>query len=435
MAYLCPGLTLNDQFLMIRPLGEGASGLTWHVFDLEEKRNLAVKFLKTAKPSPEAERAFIEEEERVRSLTSPYIVKSFGYQPAVGSNGAGLICFEYLEGAMTLFEACTGLMAGRENNEVTALLGILTLFAQAAEGLGAIHSVGVVHRDIKPENVVVDLRMRARLIDFGLALAGHSKHSWERHGTRSFTAPEVGAKPAGPRSDVYSLGLSLYVCLTGELPVLNLPIPLVDELRVKFPDVPAEILEELDGVFVTSVQRDPELRYRDGTEMARALGAVNEKLRQLRLDPKKVKHAVRDIKGGHVRDLRAVVDSFIQLAADLEITRLPYYRLDGLLLTVADDAKHEFSNRTPAFVFMYKGVQYQINSDTMRKAMYRLVDAAERVRQQNGDFDQLVVSTSTKDGVRTLRLASYLPDSEGALAANGFYCYAADDMARLGALG
>ncbi len=169
MAYIDPGSVLNDRFLLISELGSGTFGLTHHSFDLELKHNVAIKFLKNASPSAKELKALKAEEQMVNSLTSPYVIKSLGYFPGVGSNPADLICFEYPQGAKTL-DYVAAMLRGQDADysHEGALLSVLTLLAQCADGLGALHEKEILHRDLKPNNIVVDLHFRAKLIDFGL---------------------------------------------------------------------------------------------------------------------------------------------------------------------------------------------------------------------------------------------------------------------------
>ena len=91
-----------------------------------------------------------------------------------------------------------------------------------AAGLAAAHATGVVHRDIKPANVWLDADTgRARVLDFGLACFGSGAEAqtndWVLEGTPGYMAPEqIGGRPATPRSDLFSLGATLYECATGE---------------------------------------------------------------------------------------------------------------------------------------------------------------------------------------------------------------------------
>ena len=92
----------------------------------------------------------------------------------------------------------------------------LEISRELCAGLAAAHDKGVLHRDLKPSNVMIDGRGRARITDFGLAVAAHEVIEGEVSGTPAYMAPEqLAGKGASVRSDIYALGLVLYELSTG----------------------------------------------------------------------------------------------------------------------------------------------------------------------------------------------------------------------------
>src|SRR5262249_52442683 len=96
---------------------------------------------------------------------------------------------------------------------------------QVAEGLGAAHRANLIHRDIKPANIILDRATgRARIMDFGLvrvtSLPGGTTHEGTLLGTPDYMSPEQIREPEriDARSDIYSLGVTLYEMLTGQIP-------------------------------------------------------------------------------------------------------------------------------------------------------------------------------------------------------------------------
>ena len=164
------------------------------------------------------------------------------------------------------------------------------LVAQVADGLAAAHREKIVHRDLKPDNVLLTHRCVPKIADFGLAKrvfwqdglpAGHLV------GTPNFMAPELfQGEPATPASDIYALGVSYFLLLTGRFPftagslgelmrsVVNDPLP---NVRDDDPDIPLEMAECL-GLLMA---RSPANRPRDGIEAAQLLRAVLGHLRDL----------------------------------------------------------------------------------------------------------------------------------------------------------
>ena len=97
--------------------------------------------------------------------------------------------------------------------------------ATLADALAHAHDVGVIHRDLKPQNILIDTSGRAKIADFGLAKWYNHPESFSTStkllGTPQYFSPEqatLNGTAVGPRSDIYSLGVILYQCITGSLP-------------------------------------------------------------------------------------------------------------------------------------------------------------------------------------------------------------------------
>ncbi len=135
-----------------------------------------------------------------------------------------------------------------------------------AQGLQAIHELGLVHRDIKPENVLIDERERPVLIDFGnataLDTAGQIKHNFFAV-SRCFAAPEQyinDLSRTGPWTDVYAFGALLYFCLTGQRPTdsaVRAAGGEVAPLASLVPDLPAPLLQAIDHAMAMDPAQRP----------------------------------------------------------------------------------------------------------------------------------------------------------------------------------
>ena len=169
--------------------------------------------------------------------------------------------------------------AGPLGQEQTVELG-----AQLARGLAAAHRVGLVHRDVKPGNIMVSPGQPAKLIDFGLALLGDGGEPGADDravGTFLYSSPEQSGmlkRAVDGRSDLYSLGVVLFECLTGRLPFeaadvgellrlhLVAPVPDLHELR-------AGIDPALVAVIGRLLAKDPDDRYPDAAAVLADLRA------------------------------------------------------------------------------------------------------------------------------------------------------------------
>jgi serine/threonine protein kinase len=164
---------------------------------------------------------------------------------------------------------------------------VLKIIADAADALDYAHQQGVVHRDIKPANLMwlVDAKV-VKLTDFGIARITDSSKTKTGMvlGTPSYMSPEqLSGKKVDGRSDLFSLGVTLYQMLTGSLPfqgdsmatlmfkIANEPHTAANTVR---PDLPAAINSIIDR----TLQKDLALRYARGAELAAELRAALKNL-------------------------------------------------------------------------------------------------------------------------------------------------------------
>ncbi|MEV0901502.1 diguanylate cyclase [Actinoplanes sp. NPDC049802] len=187
---------------------------------------------------------------------------------AVGDlDGVPALVLEHLPGGSLADQLALGLPAEE---------WVVGLAARLARGLAAAHRLGLVHRDIKPGNIMVGPDRPAKLIDFGLARLGEEVSALdEAVGTFLYSAPEQSGmlkRPVDRRSDLYSLGVVLFECLTGRLPFeaddvgellrlhLTAPVPDLAELRPGIHPALAEVVCRL-------LAKDPDDRYQDARSL------------------------------------------------------------------------------------------------------------------------------------------------------------------------
>ncbi|MDR2462555.1 MAG: serine/threonine protein kinase [Verrucomicrobiales bacterium] len=200
-----------DHYRLETLLGEGGMGAVYRATDLNLGREVAVKVLK---PEISSDRKFIanflREVEITASLNHPNIVNVFAFGEF---NGSYYLVMEYL-GSKTLDDFIEEKLKLSEPDILDIGIGV-------ANGLNfALQHGGLIHRDIKPGNIMLTASNTPKVLDFGLALTPETAEcSGEIWGTPYYVSPErLEQRPEDFRSDMYSLGVSLYHSLCGHPP-------------------------------------------------------------------------------------------------------------------------------------------------------------------------------------------------------------------------
>jgi serine/threonine-protein kinase len=202
-----PGALVGDRFRIVSILGRGGMGVVYRADDLRLGQPVALKVLPERVARDPKALAGLHDEVRVaRSVSHPNVCRVFDIGEA---EGLTYISMEYVDGEdlSSLLHRIGRLPAQK----------VRELAHQLCAGLAAAHDRGVVHRDLKPANVMVDGHGRARITDFGLAVAGRDDpRAADIAGTPAYMAPEqLAGEPATFQSDLFALGLVLYEAATG----------------------------------------------------------------------------------------------------------------------------------------------------------------------------------------------------------------------------
>lgn len=262
---------LND-YILVEQVGKGGMGTVWKAWDRKLTRWVAVKFLNGQDEDDFAR--FSREAKLAARLRHPNIAAIFD-TGEVPSRQAGQDSVRYL--AMELIEG---------QSVATAQLPLqkwLEVFARIARAIDHAHQSGVVHRDLKPTNLMITRDGWPYVMDFGLAKslkAGSSVSiSGVILGTPAFMPPEQAAgrvRDIDPRSDVYSLGATLYYVLTRLEPhrgedAFDVIVKVLQRDPARPRELNPDLPEAVESVILKAMARVPDARYATAGEMADAL--------------------------------------------------------------------------------------------------------------------------------------------------------------------
>lgn len=264
------------SYLVEAELGRGGMGIVLLAFDPALGRRVAIKVLRPDLANPRARKRLVREARAAAMFRHDHLIAV--YAVVDPPEGLPYLVMEYLTGPTLgrLIEPGTGMDFRRAAE----------LVAQASDGLAAAHDAGLVHRDIKPDNIMIDPATgRAKVMDFGLARDESGGENLTREdvlaGTPTHMSPEQArGLPPDRRSDVYSLGVTLYECLTGEVPFRGAPHMVIRQVCEDEPRPPRRLNDriprDLDTICQKAMAREPSARYataRDlGDDLRRWLG-------------------------------------------------------------------------------------------------------------------------------------------------------------------
>lgn len=270
------GFTLG-KYRLLKLLGAGGMSSVYLAEHATLKSKAAVKVLPVKRVDQSSYLARFEREARQSArLSHPNIVRTFDLDTA---GAIHFIAMEYVDGI--------DLHAKVKRDGPLPIREAADFIRQAALGLQHAHEEGLIHRDIKPANLMLDTRGTVKVLDLGLALAGGDEdgsltreHDEKVLGTVDYLAPEqaTDSHKADRRSDIYSLGCTLYYLLVGRPPFasgklgerlqahIHKPAPNILEQR---PDVPIAIAD----LYFRMMQKHPDGRPQSAREVAEALSA------------------------------------------------------------------------------------------------------------------------------------------------------------------
>lgn len=272
------GRVVADKYELIEVIGRGGMGTVFKAIQQNLNREVAVKILSEDLASnPDFSARFEQEATVVARLSHPNIVAVIDTMPV---DETFAIVMEFIEGeSLQVRIDREGCLMERD----ACLIG-----AQIARALDHAHTHGVVHRDVKPDNILVMANGTAKITDFGIARFSSSKLKTQTGismGTPKFMSPEqVTGKNIDGQSDLYSLGVCLYSSLAGRVPFDgDNPITIATKHLIEAPVPPSEINTMIqpgvEKIIMRALEKQKEMRWATGIEMAEALEALWERPR------------------------------------------------------------------------------------------------------------------------------------------------------------
>ncbi|HAV34518.1 MAG TPA: hypothetical protein DC058_11020 [Planctomycetaceae bacterium] len=212
-----PQVSIDAEYELLESIGRGGMGSLQKARDRSLNRLVVIKRIVDSRNSdPVAQQRFVREAEAHAALEHDNIVRIY----RVGRDNKGLfLVLEFVSGE-DLYQRIqrTGPVQPAE---------VLRIAVQICQALQYMHSHGWVHRDLKPANILIDTKGRIRVTDFGIvrptAMAIQLTETGKTPGTKPYMAPELcnGSGSADERSDLWSLGATLYQLITGQVPPLS----------------------------------------------------------------------------------------------------------------------------------------------------------------------------------------------------------------------
>ena len=268
------------RYEVLKELGRGAMGVVYLGKDPKIQRFVAIKTMRLdeveSEELPEIKQRFFREASSAGKLSHPNIVTIFD---AGEEQDMAYFAMEVLDGK-SLTELCS-------IQKLLPVRRVAEIVARVAEALDYAHAQGVVHRDIKPSNIMVMSDGNVKVTDFGIARLASSgrTQSGRLLGTPNYMSPEqISGHAVDGRSDLFSLGVVLYVLLTGERPFQGDSLATLMYMSTNQPHPsPLSIRPELPPAFIAIIDRalekDPTRRYQRGQEMAQDLRAALQGVR------------------------------------------------------------------------------------------------------------------------------------------------------------
>ncbi len=264
------GQVFDRRYKIKKIIGVGGMAIVFEAYDMLKNRPVAVKMLKDEIASDtQAVKRFINESKAVAMLSHPNIVSIFDVSV---KDNLKYIVMELIEGiTLKNYMQKKGALTFKE---------VVSISEQILRALEHAHAKGIVHRDIKPQNIMLLKDGSIKVADFGIAKLPNAETvtmTDKAIGTVFYISPEqASGKPIDHRSDLYSLGATMYEMATGNLPFTAESPVSVALMQVKsMPRNPREynanIPKGLEQIILISMEKNPVHRFQSASQMLRHL--------------------------------------------------------------------------------------------------------------------------------------------------------------------
>jgi serine/threonine-protein kinase len=279
------GAIVDTRYELRRLIAHGGMGLVFEAHHRFTRRTVALKLLPEAyRPHKEARGRLLREAHALTTVRHPGIVEVL--DAGVCAENGPYVVLEMLEG-----RTLDGILAARRRLSIDDAVQV---GRQVCDAMAHAHARGVIHRDLKPSNVFVartEVGVEAiKLIDLGVAAVAEEQlahldrkltTAHEVLGTPEYMAPEqLWGRAIDARTDVYAIGMSLFECLTGEVPYVgSYPDVLVQVSHAEQPpsvrDRRPDVTPALAMVIEHALEKEPSARFPSAVELGRALVAAS----------------------------------------------------------------------------------------------------------------------------------------------------------------
>jgi serine/threonine-protein kinase len=278
-----------SRYKILSQIGKGGMGEVFQARDTELNRPVALKVLRESSgANPSARKRFQLEARALAQLDEDSVVRIYD---VLEWNGVLVLVMEFVRGTSLEELIRQKTKRPRSRSKAFDVPESARLIGQICEGLTSAHRMGLLHRDIKPSNIIISVKGRSKLLDFGLSkrqsgLAQSESNNVSMNttltmrgyvvGTPQYMAPEVReGKPASPQSDQYSLALVAFEMTVGRTPFTHtnggLPVSIDESDNTLWPSWTQRLWPEFVSVVNRGLSKDPARRFPSIEEFQQAL--------------------------------------------------------------------------------------------------------------------------------------------------------------------